>query len=50
MKPHIKLWIAGHTHIAMEKIINKTYLCVNPLGYEHECNKATIKSIDFTKL
>jgi predicted MPP superfamily phosphohydrolase len=32
-----KLWIAGHTHIPMIKVINGTPIVVNPFGYANEC-------------
>lgn len=32
-----KLWIAGHTHCPITKIINGTPVVVNPFGYASEC-------------
>lgn len=32
-----KLWIAGHTHTPMTKIIGSTKVIVNPFGYASEC-------------
>jgi Icc-related predicted phosphoesterase len=30
------LWIAGHTHRSMDKLIGRTRVMVNPVGYPHE--------------
>lgn len=37
-----KLWVAGHTHQPMTKIINNTLIVVNPFGYANECLYASI--------
>lgn len=44
-----KLWISGHTHSPIEKIINGTQIIVNPFGNANECLYAEIKetTVDF---
>lgn len=40
-----KLWIAGHTHTHITKLINNTNIVVNPLGYINECKYCQIYEI-----
>jgi Icc-related predicted phosphoesterase len=41
-----KLWTAGHTHIPISMMINKTPVVVNPFGYVRECDYSKMKEIE----
>lgn len=36
IQPHVKLWICGHTHKALDTKIDSTRCIINPIGYERE--------------
>lgn len=36
IRPPVRAWIAGHTHVGAHAVVRRTALCVNPRGYPGE--------------